>query len=80
MDFGLTSEQQMLVDSIRAFVEAELKPHEEEVERTNTVRPELIQHIHAAAIKNGFYAANMPEELGGGGLDHVALTLSLIHI
>jgi len=26
MDFGLTSEQQMLVDSIRAFVEAELKP------------------------------------------------------
>ena len=75
MDFGLTSEQQMLVDSIRAFVEAELKPHEEEVERTNKVRPELIQQIHAAAIKNGFYAANMPEELGGGGLDHVALTL-----
>jgi len=75
MDFGLTSAQQMLVDSIRAFVEAELKPHEDEVERTNTVRPELIQQIHAAAIKNGFYAANMPEELGGGGLDHVALTL-----
>jgi acyl-CoA dehydrogenase len=75
MDFGLTSEQQMLVDSVRAFVEAELKPYEEEVERTNKVRPELIQQIHAAAIKNGFYAANMPEELGGGGLDHVALTL-----
>ena len=49
MDFGLTSEQQMLVDSIRAFVEAELKPYEEEVERTNKVRPELIQQIHAAA-------------------------------
>jgi acyl-CoA dehydrogenase len=75
MDFGLTSEQQMLVDSIRAFVDAELKPYEEEVERTNKVRPELIQQIHAAAIKNGFYAANMPEDLGGGGLDHVALTL-----
>ena len=75
MDFGLTSEQQMLVDSIRAFVDAELKPYEEEVERTNKVRPELIQQIHAAAIKDGFYAANMPEELGGGGLDHVALTL-----
>ena len=46
----------MLVDSVRAFVEAELKPHEEEVERTNKVRPELIQQIHAAAIKN----ASMP--------------------
>ena len=75
MDFGLTSEQQMLVDSVRAFVAAELKPHEEEVERTNKVRPELIQQINSAAIKAGFYAANMPEELGGGGLDHVALTL-----
>jgi acyl-CoA dehydrogenase len=75
MDFGLTSEQQMLVDSVRAFVEAELKPYEDEVERTNKVRPDLIQKINNAAIKAGFYAANMPEELGGGGLDHVALTL-----
>jgi hypothetical protein len=50
MDFGLTSEQQMLVDSIRAFVEAELKPYEEEVERTNKVRPELIrQYAHHLA-------------------------------
>ena len=49
MDLGLTSEQQMLVDSVRAFVEAELKPYEDEVERTNNVRPELIHQIHAAA-------------------------------
>ena len=69
MDLGLTSEQQMLVDRVRAFVEAELKPYEDEVERTNNVRPELIHQIHAAAIKNGFYAANMPAEVGGAGLD-----------
>lgn len=75
MNFGLTSEQQMLVDSTRAFVEAELKPYEEEVENTGEVRPELIQQIHERAKEAGFYAANMPEELGGGGLDHVALTL-----
>jgi acyl-CoA dehydrogenase len=75
MDFGLTSEQRMLVDAIRAFVETELVPYENEVEKTDLVRPELIQQIHARAIKAGFYAANMPEELGGGGLDHLDLTL-----
>jgi acyl-CoA dehydrogenase len=75
MNFGLTTEQQLLVEAVRAFVETELVPYEEEVERTDQVRPELIRQIKERAIKAGFYAANMPEELGGGGLDHVSLTL-----
>jgi acyl-CoA dehydrogenase len=75
MDFGLSEEQRMLVDTVRAFVEAELVPYENEVEKTDTVRPELIQQIHESAQKAGLYAANMPEELGGGGLDHLAFTL-----
>ncbi len=75
MDFALSTEQQMLVDSVRSFVKAELDPHEDEIERTDEVRPDLIQQIHERAIKAGFYAANMPEELGGGGLDHLSLTL-----
>ena len=75
MDFGLTEEQHMLVDTVRAFVDAELVPYENEVEKTDEVRPELIQQIHARAQKTGLYAANMPEDLGGGGLDHVAFTL-----
>ena len=32
MDFALTTEQRLLVDSIRAFVERELHPHEDEVD------------------------------------------------
>ena len=75
MHLGLTSEQQMLVDSVRQFVATELMPYEDEVERTDHVRPELIKQIHERALAAGFYAANMPEELGGGGLDHVALAL-----
>jgi acyl-CoA dehydrogenase len=75
MDFGLTEEQRMLVEAMRGFVETELVPYENEVEKTDAVRPELIRQIHERAIKAGFYAANMPEELGGGGLDHLALTL-----
>ena len=69
MDFGLSEEQQMIVDTTRAFVERELYPHEAEVERTGHLRPDLIAEIKARAIEAGLYAANMPAEVGGAGLD-----------
>jgi acyl-CoA dehydrogenase len=75
MEFGLTPEQQMLVESLRAFVEKELIPHEELVERTDRLPPELAAEIRRKSIEAGFYAANMPEELGGGGLDNVSVAL-----
>ena len=75
MDFSISDSQQMVVDTVRAFVERELVPHEDEVERTGQVRPELVDQIRGKAIDAGLYAANMPVELGGGGLD--ALTLAM---
>jgi acyl-CoA dehydrogenase len=69
MNFGLTSEQQMIVDATRAFVETELYPHEAEVERTGILREDLRRDITAKAIAAGLYAANMPEDVGGAGLD-----------
>ncbi len=41
MDFALTTEQNLLVDSLRAFVAQELYPYEEEVEQSGELRPEL---------------------------------------
>ena len=75
MEFSLSSEQEMLIESARAFAENELYPHEEEVEQSDSVSPELAQKIRDRAIEMGFYAANMPENLGGGGLDCVSLSL-----
>ncbi len=75
MDFALTTEQQLIVDSVRAFVEQELYPHEAEVERLGELPEELRLQIRDRAIEKGFYAANMPVELGGGGLDNVSLAL-----
>ncbi len=54
MDFEPTPGQTLLIDSIRAFVEAELAPHEEAVERTGEVPPELGQAIREAALAHGF--------------------------
>jgi acyl-CoA dehydrogenase len=75
MDFGLDNEQRAIVDTVRTFVTRELYPHEEEVDRLGDVPPELVEEIRAKAMKAGLYAANMPAELGGGGLDAVGMTL-----
>ena len=75
MDFGLTDEQRSIVEVTRAFVERELYPHEEEVERTGVLRPELAAQIRRKALAAGLYAANMPEEVGGAGLDTVTWVL-----
>ncbi len=69
MQFGLTEEQQMIVATTRAFVEDQLFPHEAEVERTGHLRMDLIRDLQAKAMAAGLYAANMPAEVGGAGLD-----------
>ena len=75
MDFGLSNEQQMIIDSVRSFVEQELYPHEAEVEKTNRIDDAVVEKIKQKAIEFGLYAANMPEEFGGGGLDSLTLCL-----
>jgi acyl-CoA dehydrogenase len=75
MDFSLTEEQQLIVNSTRAFVLNELYPHEREVEETGVLRDELHRELKAKAIDAGLYAANMPVEVGGAGLDTVAWVL-----
>ena len=37
MNFQISDEQRMLVDSLRAFGESEFSPHEEQVERDDTL-------------------------------------------
>ncbi|MGO6816733.1 acyl-CoA dehydrogenase family protein [Rhizobium leguminosarum] len=75
MNFGLSEEQEMIVETVRAFVETEIYPHENEVERSGIVPPELGDEIRRKCIDLGFYACNFPEEVGGAGLDHVTFTL-----
>lgn len=75
MDFALSEEQQMIVDTVRGFVESELYPLEDQVEKTGHVPPEVGWEIAAKVKQLGFFACNMPEEVGGGGLDHQTFTL-----
>ena len=75
MDFNLTEEQQMIVKTTRDFVVNELYPHEAEIEETGVLRPDLRDTIKAKAMEAGLYAANMPAEVGGAGLDTLTWVL-----
>ena len=75
MHFGLTEEQEMIVSTVRSFVEKEIYPHEDMVERTGEVPPDLAQEIKQKVIDLGFYACNFPQEVGGAGLSHLDFTL-----
>ncbi len=75
MQYGLNEEQEMIVSTVRSFVEKEIYPHEELVERTGEVPAEIAQDIKQKTLDLGFYACNFPEEVGCAGLSHVDFAL-----
>ncbi len=75
MEFGLNQEQEMIVATVRRFVEQEIYPHEDSVERAGEVPPELGAEIRRKVVELGFYACNFPESVGGAGLSHLDFTL-----
>ncbi len=75
MNYQLTDEQTMLLDSLRAFLDEQVYPYEAEADRAGEVPEELGNQIKAKAIEMGFYAANLPESVGGGGLDYTTMGL-----
>lgn len=75
MDFSPTEEQSMVIESARTFVRRELLPHEDIVEELNRVPDDLFEQIVKSSIEQGLFAANIPTEFGGGGLDTLTFTL-----
>ena len=65
-----SQEQAMLQDMARRFVEEELYPHEEFVDREGEVSIDLGRQIEERSKQAGLFAANLPENVGGGGLDY----------
>jgi len=75
MQFGLSDEQNMIAETVRSFVENEIYPHEELVERTGEVPEDIAQDIKQKTIDLGFYACNFPESVGCAGLNHVDFSI-----
>ncbi len=75
MDFKLSDEQDLIVQTVRSFVEKELYPHEDMVEKKGYVDPELGKEIQRKVKNIGFYAPNISSEFGGGGLNNLEFAL-----
>ena len=75
MHFALTDEQALIADTARKFVEREIYPLENEVEKTGVVRREVADDIRRKVLAMGFYAPNFPAEVGGGGLSNLEFAI-----
>ena len=65
-------ENEMLAETVQRFVDEEMVPHEEEVDRLGSVPEETGRRIEAKSKELGLYSCNLPEEVGGGGLGYGA--------
>ena len=69
MDFALTDEQLQLQAMVKDFVDKEIVPYTEEMDRENHARPEIFQKAGDMGLLN----LVVPEEYGGPGLDSITI-------
>src|SRR5215475_2749129 len=67
MDFRLTADQQLLRRTVRAFAEAEIRPHVMEWDQAQHFPVELVPKLAAL----GLLGIQWPEEYGGAGMSAV---------
>jgi acyl-CoA dehydrogenase len=58
----------MVVETVRRFIDEKVQPLEMEVEHLGYIPPDKLAAVKGEAIALGFYAMNMPTDVGGGGL------------
>jgi len=65
MDFELSQDHKVLRDSVRDFVEKEIKPIARQIDEEHMIPDALVAKMGAM----GLFGSYLPEEYGGGGLD-----------
>lgn len=68
MNHVTSHENELLLNTVRSFMDENFYPYEEMVDRTAEVPEDLGRQIEARAKEVGLFACNLPEEVGGGGL------------
>jgi len=68
---GLTSEQQLIVHTVRQFCEREVIPVASELEHRNEYPHELVAQMQ----KIGLFGLNVPEQYGGGEIDFTTFAM-----
>jgi alkylation response protein AidB-like acyl-CoA dehydrogenase len=76
MDFKLTEEQATFRNTVRAFVESELKPRASEIDKKGEFPWDIIRKMG----KLGLMGMTVPKEYGGAGIDRISYMLALEEI
>ena len=94
VSFALSDETRLILDSLDEFIEREVRPLEDDLGETldnprlghkadGRVIDEVLEAIETVRRKsaeNGFYAMNLPESVGGGGVSSVTWYRALKHV
>ena len=81
MDYRLSEEQQLIVDTTRRFVESEIVPLEDELDPdAGSLLPADYDRLLGKTQSMGFYGLDIPEEYGGPGLDTTTRALMAIEM
>ena len=73
MDFELPQEIRLLQDNVRRFVNEELMPLEQAYKDEPDLPDDIRAGLHDKARKLGFWAMDLPEDVGGGGIGYLPL-------
>ncbi len=69
--FLATEEQREFADGVRQILDKELKPHIEEYENMDGGLGVYPRTVHEKLVEAGYFAVEVPESMGGLGLDRV---------
>jgi acyl-CoA dehydrogenase len=75
MEYLIPDEFRQLTKLTEEFVQNELLPHEQDIERNDDLPSDLRQRLRRKAAEVGLFAFNMPEDVGGPGLPYLAQVL-----
>ncbi len=75
MNFAFEPELLMLRDSVRRFVQEELMPLEAQYANEPDIPDDIRARLQARAQELGFWAFDLPEEHGGGGIGYLGMCL-----
>src|SRR6056297_3843895 len=76
MDFSLSAEQKQIRDMVAEFVDEEVKPRAEEIDKTDEFPQDLVDEM----AELGLMGMPFPEEYGGAGLDYHSYAIGLEEI
>ena len=71
VDFTLTDENRLVQDAVRAFADAEIRPHIRDWDTGDGFPRELFDRM----AEQGFLGAPIPERYGGAGMDYVSFAI-----